>query len=87
MISHWNVIANTLQLDAVERRQRRYKSKDPNYTEIVLGLLPQSHIYSLVTIHAAIYRGDSVITLAKYKLPSLLSSIERFKMNVLLLVS
>ncbi|KAL2810356.1 hypothetical protein BJX63DRAFT_402418 [Aspergillus granulosus] len=48
MISHYNVIANTLQFAAFEQG---YRDKPPSPgSEITLGLLPQSHIYSLVVI-------------------------------------
>ena len=48
MISHRNVIANTLQISTFEKPMREEK-KDPKtglpLTDVALGLLPQSHIY------------------------------------------
>lgn len=91
MISHRNVIANTLQIATFESpyRERRRKPGDKNApTEVVLGLLPQSHIYALVVIcHASIYRGDQVINLPKFEIHSYLNAIQRFKINGLYLVS
>ncbi|KAL8776821.1 MAG: hypothetical protein Q9213_008120, partial [Squamulea squamosa] len=56
-------------------------------TEVALGLLPQSHIYSLVVIcHSTTYRGDQVINLPKFELQSYLEAIQRFKINTLYLV-
>lgn len=57
-------------------------------TEVALGLLPQSHIYSLVVIcHATTYRGDQVINLPKFEIGNFLRAIQRFKINTLPLVS
>jgi long-subunit acyl-CoA synthetase (AMP-forming) len=82
MISHRNVIANVLQFATFETT--RYV---PGYLDVVLGLLPQSHIYSLVVIcHTNVYRGFGVINLPKFDPQQLLSAIQRFKINTLYLV-
>ena len=90
MISHRNVIANVLQIAAFEKRYREAEKQPGDeypLTEVVLGLLPQSHIYSLVVIcHAATYRGDQVINLPKYEMAQFLGSVQRFGINVLYLV-
>lgn len=83
MVSHKNVIANILQLAAFEAPDRR-----PGQHKVVLGLLPQSHIYALVAIcHTSVYRGDSVVVLPKFELPVLATAIARFKINILYVVS
>jgi acyl-CoA synthetase (AMP-forming)/AMP-acid ligase II len=89
MISHRNVIANTLQITASEKTWR--DSQTPTgglrYTDIALGLLPYSHIYALVVIcHAGPFRGDQVIVLPKFELKSYLSAIQQFKIRSLFLV-
>lgn len=90
MISHRNVIANTLQIQAFEQSHRDSKTpKDGKsvYTDVSLGLLPQSHIYALVVIcHAGAYRGDQIIVLPKFDLNSYLASIQKFKIGSLFLV-
>lgn len=90
MISHRNVIANTLQIQAFEQSHRDSKTpKDGKsvYTEVSLGLLPQSHIYALVVIcHAGAYRGDQIVVLPKFDLNSYLASIQKFKITTLFLV-
>lgn len=91
MVSHRNVIANVLQSCMFEKPSRD-KRKDPaskyDPTDVALGLLPQSHIYSLVVIcHAATYRGDQVINLPKFEIRQYLNAIQRFKINMLYLVS
>ncbi|KAH0559178.1 hypothetical protein GP486_004291 [Trichoglossum hirsutum] len=82
MVSHRNVIANTLQLATYEKL--RFTS---GQLDVVLGLLPQSHIYALVVIcHANVYRGFGVVNLPKFDLQQLLGAIQRFKINTLYLV-
>ena len=90
MISHKNVISNVLQIAAFEKPYRD-SIKEPgskySVTEVALGLLPQSHIYSLVVIcHATTYRGDQVINIPKFGIELFLGSIQRFKINSLYLV-
>ncbi|KAF2107780.1 phenylacetyl-CoA ligase-like protein [Lophiotrema nucula] len=90
MISHRNVIANTLQIAAYEKGYRDTKIQpgtQSDYTENALGLLPMSHIYGLVVIcHASVYRGDGVIVLPKFEFTSYLQAIQTYKINSLFLV-
>ncbi|KAL2144522.1 hypothetical protein VTI28DRAFT_9027 [Corynascus sepedonium] len=84
MISHQNVIANTMQYCLYEAVSRKQFGVD---TQVVLGLLPFSHIYGLVVVaHSATWRGDEVIVLPKFELTDYLRAIERFRINHLLLV-
>ncbi|KAI9683246.1 MAG: putative NRPS-like protein biosynthetic cluster [Bathelium mastoideum] len=90
MISHRNVIANTLQMRTFEQ-DFRDKKKQPgtvsDYTETALGLLPLSHIYALVVIaHLAAYRGDQVIILPRFEFNSFLAAIQNFQINNLYVV-
>ncbi|KXG50052.1 uncharacterized protein PGRI_060190 [Penicillium griseofulvum] len=87
MISHRNVIANTLQIKAFEKSYRDGRGTKPAITEVALGLLPQSHIYALVVIgHAGSYRGDQTIVLPRFELTSYLNAIQQFKISALFLV-
>jgi acyl-CoA synthetase (AMP-forming)/AMP-acid ligase II len=86
MISHRNVIANVMQISAFEKPARATRQDDS--TEVVLGLLPLSHIYGLVVIaQASTYRGDGVIILPKFELQSYLNGIQNYKIMTLYLVS
>ncbi|KAK4161471.1 hypothetical protein QBC43DRAFT_372361 [Cladorrhinum sp. PSN259] len=79
MISHRNVIANTMQFCIFEQPSRKHFGVE---TRIAMGLLPFSHIYGLVVVaHCAIWRGDGVIVLPKFDLTEYLQAIERFKVN------
>lgn len=90
MISHRNVIANTLQAVTQERPSRDAMELSKGRigsTGIVLGLLPQSHIYSLIVIcHVCPYRGDQVIVLPKFEIHQFLQAIQRFRIQSLYLV-
>lgn len=89
MISHRNVIANVLQIiqfDQLTRDAIQPKGVE-HYLENALGLLPMSHIYSLVVIcHCGPYRGDGTIVLPKFDMQLYLNSIQRFKIDALYLV-
>jgi acyl-CoA synthetase (AMP-forming)/AMP-acid ligase II len=90
MISHRNVIANTLQLNTHESPAREdYKKRQllGSYTENCLGLLPMSHIYGLIVIsHVGPFRGDGVIVLPRYDFKQLLQAIQDYKISMLYLV-
>ena len=90
MISHKNVIANTLQIathESVAREDFMRRNLLQSYTENCLGLLPMSHIYGLIVIsHVGPYRGDGVIVLPKYDFKNLLQVIQDYKISMLYLV-
>lgn len=85
MISHKNVIANTIQLSLFDQADR--DNIAPRHRDIGLGLLPQSHIYSLIVIcHVSTYRGDSVIVLPKFELEAYFKAIAKYKISTLYVV-
>ena len=84
MVSHRNVIANVMQYTLHESYGRKKFGVE---TQVVLGLLPFSHIYGLVVIaHGATWRGDEVVVLPKFDLTQYLQAIHKFKINHLLVV-
>ncbi|KAK5311537.1 hypothetical protein LTR93_011690 [Exophiala xenobiotica] len=85
MISHRNVIANTLQVAAFDRAARYEQTA--KWHDVALGLLPQSHIYSLIVIcHVSTYQGDQVIILPKFELQTFLTAIEKYRIGTLYVV-
>jgi acyl-CoA synthetase (AMP-forming)/AMP-acid ligase II len=88
MISHTNVIANVIQIVTFDTRSRVLaKTGTEKSQENALGLLPMSHIYSLVVIcHVGPYRGDGTIVLPKFDMGMYLNAIQKFKINALYLV-
>jgi acyl-CoA synthetase (AMP-forming)/AMP-acid ligase II len=91
MISHRNVIANTLQIALYEKKDRetlKTPGSQSSFVDVALCLLPQSHIFALVVIcHAGPYRGDQTVVLPKFELGLCLSVIQNFKISSLFLVS
>lgn len=87
MISHRNVIANVMQFSTFESRAR--KGRNPkDQTEVVMGLLPLSHIYGLIVVaQVGTYRGDEVIIMPKFELQSFLNAIQTYKIRSLFLVN
>ncbi|KAL4958313.1 hypothetical protein BDW69DRAFT_190970 [Aspergillus filifer] len=89
MISHRNVISNVLQVTAFEKSWRdSQKTPDSSYyTDVLLGLLPQSHIYGLVVMcHCGPFRGDQVIVLPKFELGTYMAAVQNFKISTLFVV-
>lgn len=85
MISHRNVIANTLQICTYDKPARDSMGK--GYQDVALGLLPQSHIYCLICVcHCSTYRGDQVVILPKFEIQHYLSAIATYKINTLYIV-
>ncbi|KAL2818174.1 hypothetical protein BDW59DRAFT_175248 [Aspergillus cavernicola] len=89
MISHRNVIANVLQITAFEKSWRD-SQRTPDgryYTDVLLGLLPQSHIYGLVVMcHAGPFRGDQVIVLPKFELRTYMAAVQKYRISSLFVV-
>ncbi|KMU79262.1 4-coumarate-CoA ligase [Coccidioides immitis RMSCC 3703] len=88
-IAHRNVIANTLQMMVYEAPHRNSlkPAGQSAFNDVALGLLPQSHIYSLVVMcHCGPYRGDQVIVLPKFELNHYLQTVEKYKIGTLYLV-
>ena len=85
MISHRNVIANTLQISKYDQSYR--DTFGPGYTDVALGLLPYSHIYGLVVVcMVSTYRGDQVAVLPKFDIQWYLQAIAEYKINTLYIV-
>ncbi|OAA61629.1 phenylacetyl-ligase [Niveomyces insectorum RCEF 264] len=84
MVSHYNVIANVMQLRWYESVGRKLHNVD---TQVEIGLLPFSHIYGLVVIaHAGSWRGDEIIVLPRFELASFLTAIQKFRIQQLRIV-
>ncbi|KAG5290723.1 AMP dependent CoA ligase [Histoplasma capsulatum G186AR] len=90
MVTHRNVIAHVLQMKEFEARVRnslKAPGSRSDYKDVVLGLLPQSHVYSLAVIcHAGPYRGDKVVVLPKFEFTQYLNAIEKYRILTLYVV-
>lgn len=84
MISHHNVISNVMMVKQYDQPGRTAASVD---TQIMLGLLPFSHIYGLVVNGLyALATGDELIVLPRFELKSFLETIQRFRIQQLAIV-
>ena len=90
MISHRNVIANTMQFASFDSYDRqRQTSSGATYGDTMnnLGLLPFSHIYGLVAVcHSTLFMGDGIIVLPKFEFGSCMQAIQDYKIGTLYLV-
>lgn len=85
MISHYNIISNVIQQKLFESVGR---SKNNVETQVISGFLPFSHIYALVAAcHSGTYRGDEVIVLPRFEFTAFLHAVQRFKVELLFVVS
>jgi long-subunit acyl-CoA synthetase (AMP-forming) len=85
MISHYNIISNVIQQKIFESVGR---TKNNVQTQVISGFLPFSHIYALVAAcHSGTYRGDEVIVLPRFEFTAFLRAIQKFKVELLFVVS
>ncbi|KAK5657867.1 hypothetical protein OQA88_2415 [Cercophora sp. LCS_1] len=78
-LTHTGIMANILQLSAIERLSR----KD---WEIVLGILPLSHVQGIVSSHTSVYLRDRIIMHTKFDMQAALGSVQTHRINRLYLV-
>ncbi|KAI5464273.1 hypothetical protein BGZ63DRAFT_412004 [Mariannaea sp. PMI_226] len=84
MISHRNVISNVMMIKHYDGVGRRANNVD---TQVLLGLLPFSHIYGLVVCGlVAMHMGDELIVLPKFDLKLFLEAIQRFRIEQMAIV-
>jgi len=81
MCTHYNIISNLIQSHA----HQIHRSRQPAHT--VLGLLPQSHIYSLEFVcHYELLYGNTVIILPSFNMLSFLSAIQTYRIKIMCIV-
>ncbi|KAF5664717.1 putative phenylacetyl ligase [Fusarium heterosporum] len=84
MISHYNIIAGIIQTCTFDSVSRRADGID---TQVMLGLLPFSHVFGLMLItHLGTYRGDEIIVLPRFEFGTFLDAVSRFKVEQLPIV-
>ncbi|KAH7157934.1 hypothetical protein B0J13DRAFT_184879 [Dactylonectria estremocensis] len=84
MISHHNVISNVMMVRHYDQAGRTVAGVD---TQVMLGLLPFSHIYGLVVCGLyALATGDELIVLPRFELQSFLETIQRFRIEQMAIV-
>jgi acyl-CoA synthetase (AMP-forming)/AMP-acid ligase II len=67
MLTHRNLVANLVQIDAVERRDLR----------ALIGVLPFFHIYGMVVVlNFGLMRGATIVTLPRFELEPFLKALQ-----------
>ncbi|ORY82081.1 phenylacetyl-CoA ligase [Protomyces lactucae-debilis] len=81
-ISHYNVIANSIQ-----NREFYFQGKPKQELATSLALIPLFHIYGLVVImHTEILVGNTVCMVPKFDLNNFLDCTEKYKISIMFLV-
>ncbi|KAK6853651.1 AMP dependent ligase/synthetase [Apiospora arundinis] len=79
-LTHTAIIANILQLIELEQITRRRDA------EVVLGVMPLSHVQGIVSSHTSVYMRDRFILHTKFDMTQAMSSIQAHRINRLYLV-
>lgn len=84
MLSHRNIIANTLQNVSLEGK---YLSNKPQPGQpdgdVVLSFLPMFHIYGLtVVVHQSLYSGYKCIVMAKFDIEAWCQAVQQHKVTI-----
>ncbi|GAB9474022.1 4-coumarate-coa ligase [Globisporangium polare] len=69
-LSARNMVANTLQVDHVEK-----------LGDHAMGLLPFFHIYGMMIMHLSIYQGSAKVVLPRFEPESFLNALETYKIR------
>ena len=78
MLTHYNMVANLAQGDAVEQLT-------PN--EVLIGILPFYHIYGMTVIMGgALHSGATVVTMPRFEIEQFLGLIQQYKVTTAYLV-
>lgn len=81
MLTHYNVVANILQLDHPECLHLHREGTN------VLGVLPFFHIYGMVVdLFSSLYAGSTLVPIPKFEPELFLNAISRYKTDVVNLV-
>lgn len=77
MLSHRNIIANTLQVTAAEEPLSPKPTKENPDGDAILAFLPFFHIYGLTClIHQSIYRGLKCVVMAKFEIEAFCRNVQ-----------
>lgn len=82
MITHYNLIANLLQVGTFESFLR----SPGGPPEPATGLLPFSHGYGLLVGHLAVWRGDPLVSFPRFDMQRMLQAVQQYRIARLYLV-
>ncbi len=76
MLTHYNIVANVVQIDSWWRRGRKGE-------DVMVGVLPWFHIYGQTAVlHVGLYRAATIIAYARFELERILRDIEKYRPNI-----
>ncbi|KUJ22641.1 acetyl-CoA synthetase-like protein [Mollisia scopiformis] len=79
MLSHSNIVANTMMIKVGEGGNLSWKGGKDGQGDKIMAFLPFFHIYGLTClIHQSIYSGFTLIVMPKFDLEQFCSHIEKF---------
>ncbi|RFU31232.1 hypothetical protein B7463_g5118, partial [Scytalidium lignicola] len=82
MLSHENIVANTLMNDAMEGGRMTWNGGKDGKGDKIIAFLPFYHIYGLTClIHQSMYTGLELVVMAKFDLEKFCSHIQNFKIS------
>jgi 4-coumarate--CoA ligase len=85
MLSHMNLVSNSLQISSPEMKVAHDAVGD--HQDVIPCVLPFFHIYGLtVTMIAKLAQGCKLVTLPSFKPNTYLNALEKYKGNILHLV-
>lgn len=83
MLSHRNIVANTLQITAGEEPLSWKPSKDSPDGDAILAFLPFFHIYGLTClIHQTAYRGFKCVVMPKFEIEAWCKIVQDHKITM-----
>ncbi|KAF5689291.1 phenylacetyl ligase [Fusarium circinatum] len=84
MLSHYNIISGIIQTCTFDSVSRKVDGID---TQVMLGVLPFSHVFGLMLItHLGTYRGDEIIVMPRFEFEPFLAAVSRFQIHQLPIV-
>ncbi|KAL0485760.1 4-coumarate-CoA ligase [Acrasis kona] len=73
VLTHYNLIANILQIQATEPKP------DPN--DVDSGILPYFHCYGMLIMNYGLFRGVKMVNFSKFDFVVFLQSVQKFKIT------
>ncbi len=75
-LTHYNLVANVLQIDAWYKRGTKGK-------DVMVGALPWFHIYGQTAVlNAGIYRAATILVFARWETEKVMKAIEKYRANL-----
>lgn len=75
-LTHYNLVANVIQIDAWYKRGTKGK-------DVMIGALPWFHIYGQTAVlNAGVYRAATIVVFARWETEKVMKAIEKYKANL-----